>query len=259
MCLIVFDWQPGTRLRLVANRDEFHARPTAPLARWEDTPDIVGGRDLQAGGTWLGVAANGRFAATTNVRGPAGEAVTGRSRGQLVRDFLLAEGDPQRYIDALRPRAAEYPGFNLLLLAEGALWHYANRAAPGAHAGDGEATPLPAGIHGVSNAGLDTPWPKLRSACAALQALPPEAPETALADVTARREPFADDTLPDTGVGLELERLLSPPFIVSPAYGTRSTTVLDWRPQGANLYERRYASDGSLGGEARETIDFAGD
>lgn len=252
MCLIVFDWNPnGTLpLRLVANRDEFHARPTQSLHFWPDEPDILAGRDMQAGGTWLGVSRNGRMAAITNVRETGITTPDPQSRGHLVRDFLREQTSVTDYLQQLQQQAQRYPGFNLLLLADGEMWHYSNRSAD-------SATQIAAGVHGLSNAGLDTPWPKLVQARNALSQLPANAPLDHAVDVTARRERFADGELPDTGVGLELERLLSPPFIVSPNYGTRCTTAIRMSTTNAEVLERRYDPQGNTSGQSENTVVFS--
>ncbi len=161
MCLIVFAWQPGHALPLLvaANRDEFYARPSLPLAAWEDAEGVFAGRDLEAGGTWLGLGPAGRFAALTNVRDPS-QALGKRSRGELVADFLRGGGNPADYLAQVAGRAADYSGFNLLIGDRHQLWHYNPRVGP--------PRLLPAGIYGLSNAALDTPWPKLLKARAAL-------------------------------------------------------------------------------------------
>ena len=247
MCLIVFDWNPTQGLRLVANRDEFHARPSAALNWWAEQPQILAGRDLQAGGSWLGLSRQGRFAAITNVR-EAGAETGPRSRGHLVRDFLASSSSPHVWLEDLEPQA--YPGFNLLLLAGKELVYISNR-------GDQGAQTLAAGLYGVSNARLDTPWPKLCAARDGLAALPADAPLEDWLQITSRQQPWPDTELPDTGVGVELERLLSPPFIRSPAYGTRCTTALHWQPTGAEILERRFDASGSALGDSHFQLDFA--
>ncbi|MGQ4879609.1 NRDE family protein [Billgrantia sp. LNSP4103-1] len=253
MCLIAFDFQPqeSTPLRLVANRDEFHQRPTAPLGAWEDVPDIVGGRDLEAGGSWLAVHRRGRIAAVTNVRDPAIKvSPDAPSRGRLVREALecpdlatwlarLAEGEGWRYA-----------GFNLLAGDGHRLWHL--------HRGRerlllSEVAP---GIHGLSNASLDTPWPKLIAArqglATALRRHWPEDALNALTDAT----PADDAELPDTGVGLVLERRLSSPFIVGEQYGTRATTWLAWHAEAIELEERRFGPGGHFLGANRVSVSL---
>lgn len=253
MCLIAFDFRPqaSVPLRLVANRDEFHQRPTAALGAWEDAPNIVGGRDLEAGGSWLAVHRAGRVAAVTNVRDPALRvAEDAPSRGHLVREALecpdlaawlrgLAEGEGWRYA-----------GFNLLVGDGSRLWHL--------HRGRDRLllSAVAPGIHGLSNASLDTPWPKLITArqglATSLRRRWPEDALSALLDAT----PADDAQLPDTGVGLALERLLSSPFIVGEQYGTRATTWLEWHAMNGimQLEERRFGPGGSALGMSREKI-----
>lgn len=237
MCLILVAWRqhPDFPLVVAANRDEFFARPTAAAARWDDAPQVLAGRDLEAGGTWLGVAANGRFAAVTNVREPG--VPPGRlSRGKLTRDFLTGGDSPGTYLASVDPGA--YSGFNLLVGDADQLHYLSNR--------DGGVRELPAGIYGVSNHLLDTPWPKLAAAkgrfAQALGQLP--APDLFFA-ILADREIVPDQALPRTGVPLEWERLLSAIFVVSPAYGTRaSTLVMVGRDGAVRLEERSFGPGG---------------
>jgi uncharacterized protein with NRDE domain len=223
MCLIALAWRgsPDFRLVVVANRDEFHMRATAPVSFWEDAPQLLAGRDLEAGGTWLGVTRQGRFAAITNVREPGVEPPTAApSRGALVRDFLLGEASPADYAAEVHGAGPSYAGFNLLVGDREALWYASNRAdAP---------LQVEEGVHGLSNAGLNTPWPKVEGAKEELAdwlsrgGLSVEELFVLLGD----REVPADDALPDTGVGIDLERQLGSRFIVGAMYGTRSSTVL---------------------------------
>ncbi|MGE4404497.1 NRDE family protein [Pseudomonas sp.] len=241
MCLIVFAWRPEHALPLVlaANRDEFHARPSLPLGCWEDAPWIVGGRDLQAGGTWLGITASGRFAALTNIRAP-GQPPGLRSRGELPERYLRGELTPSDYLAELAGRCADYAGFNLLVGDHRQLWHL--------HSHTGEPQPLAPGLYGLSNAGLDTPWPKLTRARAALasQLARPE-PEHLL-ELLADTQSAAEHELPRTGVSLEWERRLSSIFIASPEYGTRASTALIRRADGTlDILERSFGPQGPLG------------
>jgi uncharacterized protein with NRDE domain len=242
MCLIVFAWRPqsATVLRLAANRDEFYARPSAALSQWSDAPDVFAGRDLEAGGTWLGVTAQGRFAALTNIRDPR-QKVGPRSRGELTADYLLSQIAPGAYLDQLMPRAADYAGFNLLLGDATQLWHFNSQ--------EGQARRLQPGVYGLCNANLDTPWPKLLRARQSLQEAPDADDETLLwvmAD-TARPD---DHLLPNTGVGLDIERLLSSVFIASADYGTRASTVLNLEQDGRwSIIERSFGPHGALLGE----------
>lgn len=223
MCLIVFalDSHPRYSLILGANRDEYQDRPSEPAAFWADTPHLLAGRDKQAGGTWLGVTTNGKLAAITNYRDPRQQATYARSRGQLVVDYLRdAAMTPAGFNTILTRDGAAYDGFNLLYGTSGELHYFTNRG--------GSSGPVKPGIHGLSNHLLDTHWPKITIARARLEAIvqqeypDPEEIFTMLAD----HQPFADELLPDTGIGLERERLLSPLFISGSDYGTRCTTVL---------------------------------
>lgn len=225
MCLILLAWETHPRWRLVAaaNRDEFHARPTAP-ADWWPAPatHVLAGRDLQAGGTWLGVTRGGRFAAITNVREPQRYMVGAPSRGHLVGNFLLSRAPSLAYLAMLMPTAGAFNGFNLLVMDGTTLGYFSNR-------GQGMRT-LPPGVYGVSNHLLDTPWPKVTRGKddlrAALALEDDDALEARLFEALARRDPAPEAELPETGVGAERERALSSAFIVTPEYGTRSSTVL---------------------------------
>ncbi|MEM8600432.1 MAG: NRDE family protein [Bacteroidota bacterium] len=249
MCFIVFEWQPEERrLTLASNRDEFYARPTSPAHFWADRdhPDLLAGRDERGGGTWMGVTRDGRWAALTNVREPDRHTSDAPSRGDLVADFLQGDALPEAYARAVAERGARYNGFNLLLgyLDEAApsLWYVSNCVA--------EPRRLRAGRYGLSNAALDTPWPKVVRGKAYLaravdtQTGPiAEALLAALADDTQA----PDDALPDTGVGLDWERRLSPIHIASEAYGTRAATVLHVSSGQVAFTEQTYAATGPVG------------
>ncbi|WP_353189347.1 NRDE family protein [Pandoraea pnomenusa] len=243
MCLIVFSWQPDAPIPLVllANRDEFFERPAEPLHWWHDRPDVLAGRDLRGGGTWMGVNRRGRFAALTNFRdGRAPMAPKDApSRGLLVSAMLDAtafDNDLAR----VEAHAHEYAGFNLLAgdLPAGKLYWLGNRAA---HVGGlpveaparPAAVPVAPGVHGLSNAVLDTPWPKLVSRRDAFaSALLHEADDATLLRVMRNTTETPDDELPQTGVTRTWERTLSAAFIASPAYGTRCTTLLRYHHDG---------------------------
>ena len=249
MCLILFayDAHPDYRLVLAANRDEFYERPTAPAAPWEDDPRVVAGRDLRGGGTWMGATRQGRWSALTNVRDPREFDRPGPSRGHLVADFLRGEAAPEAYLDALRPRAAEYNGFNLLVGDPDSAWWLSNRGGPGKR--------LSPGLHGLSNHLLDTPWPKVERGKRALGRLLEDAgtlePDLLL-ELLLDRTFAADHELPDTGIGLERERMLSSLFIVSPDYGTRSSSALLIDRAGrCLLVERTYERGGPEFTESR--------
>ncbi|MFO2462002.1 NRDE family protein [Pseudomonas sp. 15FMM2] len=243
MCLIVFAWRPDHAQPLVvaANRDEFYARPSLPLARWLDAPQVYAGRDQEAGGTWLGVNADGRFAALTNIRDPH-QPPARKSRGELVARFLNGSFSIEEYLADVNGRSIEYAGFNLLLGTREELWHY--------NANDTTPTQLKPGLYGLSNAGLDTPWPKLLKARAALSEVLGDPRPEALLDILSdpHTAPFAD--LPDTGVGLATESLLSSVFIASPSYGTRASTALIVHADGRrHMVERSFGPHGGRLGE----------
>ncbi len=246
MCLIALavDTHPAYRLVVAANRDEFYARPTAPAAWWADAPDVLAGRDLREGGTWMGVTRAGRFAAVTNSRDPGlAQRENAPSRGALVADFLRGSADAESYAADLAGRAARYNGFNLLVGDEGGLFYLSNR-------GEGVRR-LEPGVYGLSNALLDTPWPKVlraREAVAdALARARGDGWESGLWEMLADRVIAADDALPDTGVGAERERLLSPPFIRTDVYGTRASTVLTIARDGEVRFVERSAAPGQEG------------
>jgi len=243
MCLIAIGWRlrEDYPLMLAANRDEFFARPAAPATFWQDHSEILAGRDLLQGGAWLGLARSGRLAAVTNYRDGRRERVGRLSRGWLVRDYLLSDQEPSTFLGQVRATADQYDGFNLIAGTHRGLFHYSNRST--------EVTALPAGAHGLSNHLLNTPWPKVeraRQGLAALADSPAAALPEALFALLAERTPASDDALPDSGIGLERERLLSTAFIQSTDYGTRCSTVLLVDRAGqARFEERSFASDGS--------------
>ncbi len=223
MCLLLMglDVHPEARWIIVANRDEFYDRPTAPLHRWEDVPDIVAGRDLKEGGTWMGVSRKGRFAALTNYRDPASLQTNAPSRGMLVRDFLVSDRHPTSYLESLLPVMDRFNGFNLVVGDASGLYYLGNRC--------GSIQSLQPGWHALSNHCLDTPWPKTERALRFLQTIvqPDRSIDVpAIFQLLMDAEPAPDHRLPDTGVGLEWERILSPIFIQSPTYGTRSSSVV---------------------------------
>lgn len=264
MCLIALAWRahPRYRLILAANRDEFHARPTLPLAEWQDAPQVIGGRDALHGGSWLALRGR-RLAAVTNVRRPPEQ--DGRTRGELVADFVRGDADVAAAMRALADEATQYRPFNLLIHDGDILAFATNR--PDTASGPGFATRvLDSGIHGVSNGALDAPWPKTAMLMARLgdwiasSAAEPSAGNApdfepifaALADTNTA----ADDRLPDTGIGLEHERFLSPAFISHPTYGTRASTVVLIADDHVEIVEWRFGAEGSLLGENRVKADF---
>lgn len=242
MCLVVFalHLHPDFPLVVLGNRDEYYARPTAPARPFADAPELFGGRDLQKGGTWLAVSAAGRLAAVTNFRSPLGRR-SGLSRGALVREALQPHPDPVSFMQQLaRPL---YPSFNLLLGDRHELLY--------THDASDAVLRLRSGVHGLSNARLDDPWPKVRRACAALEQLlgAPTLDMEAAFSILADPTPAPDAELPDTGVPLALERALSAAFIALPGYGTRaSTVVLAHRDGRWRFAERTFGETGLLVG-----------
>jgi uncharacterized protein with NRDE domain len=249
MCLIFVAWQqhPAYRLVVAANRDEFYARPTAPVGYWQEAPEILAGRDLEAGGTWLGVSRGGRFAALTNYRGGEDRTGDAPSRGHLVSDYLRARTEPNAYLKSLAARASDYNGFNLLVGNHEQLHWFSNYA--------GEPQILEPGIYGISNHLLDTAWPKvLRGKAAFAELLQAKRVDVqAMFDLLTNRQLADDSELPDTGIGLERERALSPLFITAGDYGTRSSTVLLVEATGnTTLHERTHQP----GTTATETLTY---
>lgn len=261
MCLLTLAWKvhPRWQLLMAGNRDEFHARPTAPLAVWPAAEGAVrAGRDLRSGGTWAGISATGRMAVVTNVRDPRA-AQTGPSRGALVASFLRDAAPAGRYADWLAgheraasaeaPDARAYAPFNLLLADADSCEFLGNHPL--------QRQTLTAGIHGLSNGPLDAPWPKTLRLNAALQAWLDSGSDAldplwqALADTTRAN----DATLPDTGIGLERERWLSSAFIRSAEYGTRASTIIALDAQGSGfIMERRFDPAGACIGESRLAV-----
>ena len=222
MCLILFAYKvhPSYSLIVAANRDEFYERPSSPAEFWEDAPQVLAGRDLQEGGTWIGIDRAGRFAAITNYRDPAALKTGAPSRGQLVSDFLICSQTAAAYTKKILGQADKYNGFNLICADGTDLFVYSNR---------GEKQKLAAGIYGLSNRLLDSTWPKVvrgRKALSAAMNKKGADLEAALFTILSDKKIAPDNKLPETGIGLEWERLLSAIFIESPNYGTRSSTVL---------------------------------
>lgn len=254
MCLVLFAVAPHPAVPLVvlANRDELHRRPSALAARWADAPHVFAGRDLEKGGTWLGVGRGGRFGAVTNVRHPSARK-EGRSRGALVADFLRGDAPARAFAEAIDRPA--FPAFNLLLADEEGVF-YTNEL--------GELRALAPGIHGLSNARLDDPWPKVERGKAALArglgALPGPLDDAAAFAALSARAFAPDPSLPSTGVDIALERALSPAFVELPGYGTRSQTRLVLRRDGggarADFAERAFGEGGAPIGEVDERVDL---
>jgi uncharacterized protein with NRDE domain len=281
MCLLVIAWNTHPRYRLVvaANRDEFHDRPTAPMAKWPPPNDILAGRDLRANGTWLALDRRRRFGVITNFRDLQRAQPQAPSRGELIPRYLGAQSTPAAFLSALEPDAGAYAGFNLLLADEQSLWYACNRTDPLAQ-NEGSPPPsqinasaartlrpgaatsaqnpfaraLPPGVYGLSNQFLDTPWPKLRRVrreFATWLARPAGSADELFAILDDRTVVEADEELPRTGLSMEWERILSAPFVLHPDYGTRCSTVLLLEHSGACvLIERRFDRLGQGSGES---------
>lgn len=245
MCLIVFAWRPSAEMPMVlaANRDEFYHRTSLPLAQWIDHPSIYAGRDLRAGGTWLGVAKNRRFAALTNIRSPLLKH-GGPSRGGLIATYLSGSLNASSFLTKLQQSSTAYAGFNLLLADEQSLWHY--------HSADNSMRLLEPGVYGLSNANLDTPWPKVIQAKNALERCLATPTLDGLFGLLQDRTQAPQAMLPKTGISLDWERRLSPIFINSPGYGTCASSVLMVHQNGyRQLVERRFDEKGAV---SRETL-----
>lgn len=256
MCLILFASRVHARYPLIvaANRDESYARPSAPASFWSDHPHVCAGRDLEHGGTWLGIATNGRFAAITNYRQRPRAAAAKRSRGELTRDYLVGSEPAAAYVEGIAGRAHEYSGFSLIAGVPGRLYFYSNR-------GNGAQAVAP-GVHGLSNHLLDEPWPKVTRGVSVLTGLA-RAEESEIAatlfELLADQAPAPDELLPSTGLALERERAVSAAFIAGEAYGTRASTVLLVNAAGEALFrERSYGARGILIGttELRFQLEF---
>jgi uncharacterized protein with NRDE domain len=246
MCLIAWNWEPGTsgHLTLAANRDEFYGRPTQALHWWEGN-SVLAGRDLSGGGTWLGVTRNGRMAALTNFRDPQGFREDASSRGKLVADFLLGTQSATDYLNAVLQAVQSYNAFNLLV------WD--GEFLMGLESRHKHFFPMDPGVGAVSNADFMTPWPKLERLRAGLmqaQGLVLPAQEQTFWNLLSDEQVAPDEQLPATGIPLERERVLSPAFIRTPDYGTRSSTLLRLDSGGLWMKERRFDYLGLTGTSA---------
>ncbi|WP_223594358.1 NRDE family protein [Neobacillus bataviensis] len=239
MCLILFAYNvhPEYKLIVAANRDEFYNRPTAPAHFWEDSPEILAGRDLEKMGTWMGVTDQGRFAALTNYRNPKELTEGKRSRGELVADALKYDGVLENYMAMLAENNAQYPGYNLLAGDADELYYYSNIGQ--------ELQKLEPGIYGVSNHLLDTVWPKVKIGKDGLSKIIGGKQEDMVENLFALlqySEAASDELLPNTGVPLDLERMLSPLFIKSEHYGTRSSTIMLMSDKEIKYIERVFTN-----------------
>lgn len=249
MCLILFayNYHPDYKLILAANRDEFYDRPTRPMQFWPEQCNLLAGKDLEQGGTWLGLTKQGRFSALTNHRdGRQKKKLGERSRGNLPLEFLLSEQRCEDFIRSVSPDV--FDGFNQLIDDGNQLCYLSNRSE--------SLLPVPSGIHGISNAVFDTPWPKLEARKAALKSYIDSAElkgehnrefsTEKLIQLMANAETFPDSQLPDTGIPQDFERMLSASFIRSENYGTRATTALLIKHNGeVEIAEQNYDRKGA--------------
>ena len=254
MCLLVFAVRAHPRLPLIVagNRDEFHARPTQAAHWWPDKPDIVGGRDLQAGGTWLAVTRNGRFAAVTNHRDAHRENAGLRSRGHLITGFLDSTGAAADYVESIDGSA--YAGFNLLVSDGRSAAYLSNRG--------GGLRELQPGIYGLSNATLDEPWTKVTRTRSGLAELieRDNVNESSLMRLLGDREKASADEVETNGLSFAMAHALTAPFIVHPEYGTRCSTVMTIDDAGkVRFLERRFLPDGRQSGESKYTFESGQD
>jgi uncharacterized protein with NRDE domain len=258
MCLLVLGWRNHADYRLVvaANRDEFHARPSAPLAAWEDAPGIIGGRDLQAGGAWFAVDVRRRFGIVTNFREFGRRRRSAPSRGGLIPGYLAASLTPGEHLQALETDAPGLAGFNLLLADRESLWYATNRA-------DQFARELAPGNYGLSNEFLDTPWPKLVRVRARFDeilqspaASDARALEQSMFEMLADRTTAPVDALPAGDLSPEWAKKLSAPFVLDPGYGTRCSTILTISSQGVlRIAERRFDANGVVSGQSEHVLN----
>ena len=250
MCLIAWHWQPGTAqsLLLLANRDEFYARPSQAMHWWHGG-EVLAGRDLAGGGTWLGLTRSGRVAALTNYRDPTNFQADAPSRGALVANFLQGALSAEHYLHSILPTVAGYNGFNLLVFDGTQLMGLESRHA--------RMLALGAGIGAVSNADFLSPWPKLeklRTGLARAVELGVPDQDPVLWDLLGDAETAPDEQLPRTGIALERERALSTAFIATPDYGTRASTLVKIHAGGISVEERRFEAAGRPTGTSRFTV-----
>lgn len=252
MCLIVFSFKQHQKypLILAANRDEFYDRPTSPASFWDQYPHLLAGKDEKLGGTWLGITKQGKFAALTNYRDLTHIKKSAPSRGKIVKDYLADNRDPHEYLKQLDESAVEFNGFNLITGSPDQLYHYSNKT--------GDITKIKPGIHGISNAVLNTPWPKVETAKTTFEdALSGNGIEEGqIFKLLSNLQQYPESQLPETGLTKELEKMVSPIFIKSEDYGTRCSTLLTIRDDGeVTFIEKTYRpTAGTVTSEAR--FDF---
>lgn len=255
MCLIVFSYKQHAEYDLIfaANRDESYDRPTKPAHYWAEHPQVLAGKDLKAGGTWMGINRDGVFSAVTNYRDLTAPPVVGNppSRGHLVLDYLIDGGDPENYLKRVTRRADLYDGFNLLAGTTDKLMYFSNR--------QNRPVQLEPGLYGLSNHLLNTPWPKVERARADLDLAvrSNEISEEVLFEILKNDIPASDDKLPETGLPLELERAVSSAFIKTDGYGTRASTLLLIDKEGLVTYTERLYGPGIDHEKETKRFEFA--
>jgi uncharacterized protein with NRDE domain len=240
MCLIFLSVNnhPDYKLIVAGNRDEFYKRKTQSAHFWTDQPHLLAGKDLEAGGTWMGITKNGKLSFVTNYRDLRNLKPVAPSRGHLVSDFLVNGDQPQPYLESVATRGNQYNGFNLVVGTPDELYYYSNYR--------NAIEQIPEGIHGLSNHLLNTPWPKVKRGIENFQTVlkKPNFTPDDFFEFLYDHEQAPDDQLPDTGIGLERERVLSSMFIKSPDYGSRcSTLILVDRKNQVLFAEREYNTE----------------
>lgn len=252
MCIILFafKYHPRYRLILAANRDEYYARPTEQAGFWAENPDILAGRDLEKMGTWLGITKTGRFAALTNYRDPGLFNANSRSRGELVKNYLQSMDSPPAYLNNIQSTREFYNSFNIMVGDLEGFWFYSKQ--------EDAIRKISPGIYGLSNHLLNTPWPKViegKKNLANCLRHPESAVPACLFHLLRDSAPAPDSDLPHTGVSLEWERILSPVFISSPDYGTRSSTLIliDYTNH-VTFMEKNFIRDGHV--SSKNTYKF---
>ncbi len=252
MCLIVFAYKQHPRYQFIfaANRDEFYQRPTRKAQFWNDHPNLLAGKDLKAGGTWMGITKGGRFSALTNYRDPASRKEDAPSRGKLVLNYLKGDNPPEVYLRQLHPKADQYNGFNLLVGSIDKLMYYSNHTE--------QSVMLDPGLYGLSNDILDTSWPKTDRAKEGLSQImsSEQIDESELFDILRDDQPAAETELPDTGIPRELERAISPIFIKTEKYGTRCSTILLVDQNGNVTFEEQRFENGSMEIKEKNRYEF---
>lgn len=252
MCLIVFAFKnhPEYDLIFAANRDEFYERPTREAQFWDDYPQLLAGKDLKSGGTWLGINRRGEFSALTNYRDPSIQREDPPSRGQIVLDFLTQKTNSKSFLKKLHQQSQAFMGFNVLAGSPDQLYHYSNQ--------EKKVNRVEPGLHGLSNHLLNTPWPKVERAKSRLKQIlsADEVNEEALFDLLQDDTEASADALPETGIPDELEKKVSPIFIKTDTYGTRSSTLLLIDKDGTVTFEERRYVPGTASVDQAKRYEF---